>query len=276
MLSRAKPWFGALALLLVALPFVLPIFWMLSASLRQPGLPPPRTIEWIPSPITWTNYVRVFEMLPFGKYLLNSLLVTFIAVPCTLLTASLAGYATSRLGPKDRQTIVYGAIALQLVPLITLWLPRFLMFKQVGITNTFWSLLIPVVMGSAPLFTLLYYRSCRSIPTSLFEAAELDGAPQAKVWWRVAMPLVRSTTMAVSSLTFLMFWGDYLNPILYLKSQALYTLPVGLQQLQQLDKTNWPLLMAASTILVAPTVVMFLLVQKFFLQDGRLGGATVE
>ena len=88
------------------------------------------------------------------------------------------------------------------------------------------------------------------------------------------MPLARPTTMAVSSLTFVMYWGDYINPLLYLKSQKLFTLPVGLQQLQQLDKSNWPLLMAASTILVLPALVMFLLIQRFFLQESRLGGTS--
>jgi multiple sugar transport system permease protein len=259
---------------LVAVVFLAPLAALVSASLRQPGLPPPRSIEWIPNPVAWGNYAELFSLLPFGRYLANSLLVVFIAIPFTLVTASLAGYATSRLDHRQRRAVVYSAIAMQLIPITALWLPRFLIFQWFGMINTYSALLLPVLMGSAPLFVLLFYRTCISIPPSLFEAAELDGASPLGVWWRVAMPLARPTTMAVSSLTFILYWNDYINPLLYLKSQRLFTLPVGLQQLQQLDRTNWPLLLAGSTILVVPAVLMFLLVQRFFLQQGRLGGTS--
>ncbi|MCE9558459.1 MAG: carbohydrate ABC transporter permease [Armatimonadetes bacterium] len=262
------------AMILISLFFLYPLMILFSASLRQPGLAPPRTVEFIPNPISWANYIELFELLPFGKYLINSLIVTVIAIPLTLIVASLAGYATARLEPKPRQTMIYAAIAMQLIPVTALWLPRFLIFKWLGLINSFGSLLMPVLLGSAPIFMLLYTRACMTIPTSLYEAAELDGASPAKIWWRIAMPLARPTTMAVSSLTFVMYWGDYINPLLYLKSQKLFTLPVGLQQLQQLDKSNWPLLMAASTILVLPALVMFLLIQRFFLQESRLGGTS--
>lgn len=265
---------GRLVMLAISLLYILPLVILITASLRLPGLPPPRTIEWIPSPISWDNYLELFRILPFGQYLLNSLIVVVIAIPVTIVTASLAGYATSRLGHRARKVIIYSAIAMQLIPITALWLPRFLIFKSFGFINTYASLLLPVLMGSAPLFVLLYYQTCATIPDSLYEAAELDGASTVGVWWKVAMPLSRSTTMAVSSLTFIMYWNDYINPLLYLKSQSLFTLPVGLQQLQQLDKTNWPILMAASALLVLPAVIMFLMVQKFFLQGGRMAGTS--
>ncbi|RYG48229.1 carbohydrate ABC transporter permease [bacterium] len=268
-----KAW-RLLAMLCIAGLFLFPFFSVFSASLRPPGLPPPRTVEWIPSPTTWRNYGEIFRMLPFGRYLANSLFVTAVAIPLTLVTASMAGYATARLSPRPRLMIVYLAITLQIIPVTALWLPRFLIVKWLGLMDTYAALWLPVLMGSAPLYVLLYYRSCVSVPPSLYEAAELDGASTLKVWWRIAMPLARSTTMAVSALTFAMYWSDYINPLLYLKSQDRFTLPLGLQQLQQLDKTNWPLLMAASAVLILPAAIVFLLIQRFFLQESRLGGSS--
>ena len=103
-------------------------------------------------------------------------------------------------------------------------------------------------------------------------SARLEGAGALTLWRHVALPLARATTGAVAVLTFALYWSDFMTPLLYLKSQSLYTLPVGLQQLQQLDRTNWPLLMAASVALAAPPALLFLLVQRQFLRAGRLPG----
>lgn len=251
--------------------FVVPLLWVVAASLREPGLPPARTIEWISEVVAWENYRTIFTVLPFGRYTLNSLLVTGLAVPLTLLTSSWAGFAMTQLGVQARNRLVVFSIGLLMVPVTALWLTRFVLFKWLGLIDTYAALLAPALMGSSPLFVLLFFWTFRRIPGVLFESARLDGAGPVTVWARVAMPLARSTIVAVGVLTFLLYWSDFVSPLLYLKSQHLYTLPVGLQQLQQLDKTNWPLLMAASVVLTAPAVFFFLIVQRYFLQEGRLG-----
>lgn len=250
---------------------VVPLLWVLAASLREPGLPPLRVIEWIPERVAWDNYKRIFAILPFARYTLNSLLVTGLAVPVTLLSASWAGFAMAQLSIPVRSRLVIWSIGLLMVPITALWLTRFVLFKWLGLVNTFGALLAPALMGSSPLFVLLFFWTFRKIPDDLFESARLDGAGPFSIWARVAMPLATSTIVAVAVLTFLMYWSDFVSPLLYLKSQSLYTLPVGLQQLQQLDKTNWPLLMAASIVLTLPAVVFFLIVQRYFLAEGRLG-----
>lgn len=251
--------------------FVVPLLWVVAASLREPGLPPARTIEWIPQVVAWENYRQIFTVLPFGRYVLNSLLVTGLAVPLTLLTASWAGFAMTQLGAGARSRLIVWSIGLLMVPVTALWLTRFVLFEWLGLINTYGALLAPALMGSSPLFVLLFFWTFRRIPEILFESARLDGAGPLAVWARVAMPLARSTIVAVAVLTFLLYWSDFVSPLLYLKSQHLYTLPVGLQQLQQLDKTNWPLLMAASVVLTAPAVVFFFIAQRYFLQEGRIG-----
>jgi multiple sugar transport system permease protein len=259
------------SLVVVAL-FVVPLFWVVAASLRQPGLPPPRTIEWLPSPVTWFNYWRIFELVPLASYIRNSLNVVALAVPVTLITASWAGFALALLPARLRQTLVVCAILLRMVPSTALWLPRFLLFKQFMLLDTFWILVVPALMGSSPFFVLLFYWTFRRIPHELFESARLDGAGLLSIWFRIAIPLAKPTIMAVAVLTFTDYWSDFISPLLYLKSESRYTLPIGLRVLQQLDQTNWPLLMAAAVVMTVPVIGMFLLIQHFFWPESRLEG----
>ena len=257
----------------IALVFALPLLWMLSASLRQPGLPPPRYFEWVPNPVVWANYAAIFEMLPLARYVLNSLLVAGLAVPLTLLTASWAGLAMAQMPASHQRRLALLSVALLMVPLTALWLTRYVFFAWLGLTNTYGALLAPALMGTSPLFVLLFYWAFRRVPAELYEAARLEGAHALSLWWRLALPLARPTVVAVGVLTFLVYWGDFLSPMLYLRTQALYTLPLGVQQLRQLDRSNWPLLMAAATVMTVPAVLLFLAVQRYFLgEDGLAEG----
>ena len=263
--------FHAVSILISAL-FILPLVWMASASLRQPGLPPPRTVEWWPEPFAWSNYTRIFEMLPMGRYVLNSLLVAGLAVPITLVTASLAGFAMSQVNRRWRENLLGLSVVLLVVPTVAVWVARFILFRTVGLFNSYLALLAPSVMGSSPLFVLLFFWSFRRIPRELYDAARMDGAGPLEIWWRVAFPLSNATMIVVGILTFLLYWGDFTTPLFYLKSQTLYTLPVGLRQLQELDRTNWPLLLAGSMVMTLPSVLLFGIVQRFFLPENRLAG----
>lgn len=257
----------------VAVVFVLPLVWMLSASLRQPGLPPPRVFEWLPNPLVWSNYADIFALLPLARYTFNSVVVAALAVPLTLLTASWAGFAMAQLPARQRRRLVLLSLALLMVPITALWLTRYIFFAWLGLTNTYGALLAPALMGTSPLFILLFYWAFRRVPAELYEAARLEGARALTLWRRVALPLARPTLVAVGVLTFLVYWSDFLNPMLYLRSQALYTLPLGVQQLRQLDPSNWPLLMAAAVLMTGPAVALFLAVQRYFLgEDGLAEG----
>ncbi len=263
--------FHAVSILISAL-FILPLVWMASASLRQPGLPPPRTMEWWPEPLTWSNYTRIFEMLPLGRYIFNSLLVAGIAVPITLVTASLAGFAMTQLNRRGRESLLGLSVVLLVVPTVAVWVARFILFRTLGLFNSYAALLAPALMGSSPLFVLLFFWSFRRIPRELYDAARMDGAGPLEIWWRVALPLSGATVIVVGILTFLLYWGDFTTPLFYLKSQTLYTLPVGLRQLQELDRTNWPLLLAGAMVMTLPSVLLFGIVQRFFLPENRLAG----
>jgi multiple sugar transport system permease protein len=243
---------------------VLPLVWVLSASLRAPNQPPPRTIEWIPDPIAWSNYLKVFDLVPLWTYIANSLLVVAVAVPLTVVTASWAGFAMAQMASRTQRRLVVLAIMLLMVPITALWLTRFVIFRYLGLIDTAGALIAPAVMGTSPLFILLFYWTFRRIPSEVFAAARLDGAGLLQLWVTIAMPLVWPTTTAVAVLTFALFWSDFISPLIYLKTEANYTLPVGVQILQQMDSTNWPLLMAGAVLMTGPILLMFLFVQRYF------------
>jgi multiple sugar transport system permease protein len=260
------------ASLVVAALFALPLWLVLVASLRQPGLPPSRTIEWLPLAPVWTNYQRIFALVPLGQYIVNSIVVVLLAVPITLITASWAGFAMAQLGEGLRRRLLILAVVLLMVPATAIWLTRYVLFSYLLLTDTLWALIIPAFMGTSPLFVLLFYWTFRRLPEEMIASARVDGASALRLWAAIAMPLARPTILAVGVLTFVHYWSDFINPLLYLKSQRFYTLPVGLQFLQQMDRTNWPLLMAASVVMIAPVVLLFLLVQRYFWPEGRLAG----
>jgi len=245
--------------------FLLPLWWMFSASLRSPGLLPPRELEWLPAAPTFSNYIRIFYILPFGQYLLNSFLVTFSGVLLTLLTASWAGFGMSLLGKRARLRLLVLSALLQMIPVTAFWLTRFLLFSKIGITNSHFALIAPALMGTSSLFILLFYWTFRRTDRAVFESAELDGASLIQTWWHIAIPLARPALMAVGMLAFLFYWNDFINPLIYLRSQTLYTLPVGLLQLQEMDKTNWSLLMTASVVVTIPALIVFSVLQRSIL-----------
>jgi multiple sugar transport system permease protein len=268
MKNKTSSFFYHLLALTLTTVFLLPLFWMFIASLRPAGLPPSFGMNWLSSPLTLDNYIRIFEILPFARYSFNSLLVAFVGVLFTLLTASLAGFGMSLLGSKDRLRLLILSVFLQIIPFTALWLSRFLLFAKLGITNSYFSLIAPALMGTSPIYILLFYWTFRRTGRVVFESAELDGANLLQAWWQVAIPLARPALIAVGMLSFIYYWNDFINPLLYLRSQTLYTLPVGLLQLQEMDKTNWPLLMAASVVVTVPALLVFSVLQRALLSWG--------
>lgn len=256
--------------LTLVLLFVLPLWWMIVASLRPVGLPPPRTIEWWPADPQWRNYAEIFRQVPMGRYALNSLLVVLVAVPMTLLTASLAGFGLSQLRGPWRNWLLIAAIALLMVPAPAVWLFRYQLLSWLGLLTSLWALVLPAFAAGSPLLVLLFYWTFRRNPPELYEAARVEGADAWTAWRRIAMPMARPTVAAVLVLAFALYWNDFTNPVLYLYRPSTYTLPVGLQILKQLDATNWSLLMAGAVVVTLPIVLLFLALQPLFLSDNAL------
>lgn len=258
--------------LFIALAMVMPLVWMIATSLRERGSVPPRRLEWIPDPVIWSNYRDVFAALPFATMAANSVIVTSIAVPLSVLCASWGGFALAQLMPRTRRWLVAVALIAALIPTTATWVTRFVLFSHLGLIDTWWPLILPALMGTSPLFVLVYLWSFMGIPRDIFEAARLDGTSAFRTWATIAFPLVRPTTIAIAMLTFTMHWNNFTDPLIYIQSLERQTLPFALSALHQLAPTDWPLLMAAAVMLTVPAVVVFLIGQRAFIHNARGNG----
>ncbi|MCS6827649.1 MAG: carbohydrate ABC transporter permease, partial [Caldilinea sp.] len=218
----------------------------------------------------WSNYMEIFRIAPLGLQIGNSLVVSMVGMLITLLTASWAGFAMSQMAPTSRRRLVGLALLLLLIPSGAVWMPRYVLFSGLGLIDTYAALVAPALLGTRSLLALMYYWNFRRLSPELFEAASLDGASVWMVWRRIAMPLARPTTLAVAVLAFTHYWSDFVDPLLFLKSAQRFTLTVGLRMLQQMDATNWPLLMAAVVVMIAPVLALYVLLQVVLDKDASL------
>ncbi|MCG3209545.1 MAG: L-arabinose transport system permease protein AraQ [Anaerolineae bacterium] len=257
---------AGLSLLVIA--FTFPLVWMFSYSLRSTELPPPNRLEFFAPPFAVENYqIALNRYLPLGRFLLNSVVVVVVAVPLTVMTASWAGFGMSQLS-RRAQALLFGlCIAWLLVPAPTVWIPRFILFTQLGWIDTFAPLIAPALMGTSPFYVLLFYIAFSRISREVYDVARLEGAGPLRIWYSIALPSAAPSVITVVMLAFTFFWNDYVSPLLYMRTLFNYTLPVGIQLLQQSARSNFPVLMAASVIMVAPIVLLFGLLQRFFLQE---------
>lgn len=257
-------WYAALGV--VCAVFLFPLVWMVSYSLRATNLPPPTRLEFFAPPFAFENYTRLDAYMNVAQLAWNSLRVVILAVPLTLVFASFAGFAIAQLPARWRTFLLTLCVALMLVPAVATWIPRFVLFTELGWTDTLLPLLAPTVMGSNPFFVILFALAFRRVPMEVYESAYLDGAHALRIWWSVAMPLARPATIAVATLAAVFYWSNYIDPFLYLRTEENYTLPYGVQLLEMAQENNFPLLMAASVLVVAPVLVLFLIAQRYFLQ----------
>lgn len=270
--ARREPWWKPGVIALVGGVFLLPMIWAVSTSLREPGAPLPREIDWVPSPIAWGNYRAVFQIIDASRFVLNSLIVAAVAVPGTIVFASLAGFAMSQVSSQMRRRLVVLSALCLMVPLTAIWIPRFLLFKEAGSMNKLSALMAPSLMGTSPFFALIFLWAFLNVPREIYEAARLDGAGAYRIWAGIGLPQVRSAIGAVAVLSFVHYWNSFVEPLLLMRTPDRYTVSLGLRMLYSLDETNWPIIMAGSVLVTAPVIVLFVLAQNVFLGSwGRAG-----
>jgi multiple sugar transport system permease protein len=240
---------------------------MLTGSLRKAGLPPPRTPELVPSEPTLESYRRAFELVDLARYTFNSALVVAIAVPLTVLFASWAGFAMARLPRRAGAWLVAASLVSLMVPITALLVPRFAIFSWLGLTDTYVPLVAPALIGMSPFYVLLFYWGFRRIPSELFEACRLEGLSPFTVWRRIALPLARPVTVAVAVLAAVFTWSNFLDPLIYLFDEDNFTLPLGLRSLAQVDRQDFPLLLAGAVTATVPVIAAFVYVQRYFLNE---------
>lgn len=237
---------------------------MVFASLRSPLFGPPDGFQLLVGRPTLDSYSFVFNLIPLWRQASNSLIVAAIAVPITVVVASLAGFAIVSAGPRLRRRLIVLTVLVQMVPLTALWVPRFVMFRWAGVTDTFVPLIAPALMATSGFYVLIFALAYHRIPRDVLHAAALDGWGPFSIWRRVAFPLAKPAAFAVAVLAFTVYWSNFIDPLIYLSDTRLYTVPLGLRALQTLEPQNFPILLAASVIATLPPVLAFLLAQRAF------------
>ncbi|MBI2939546.1 MAG: carbohydrate ABC transporter permease [Chloroflexi bacterium] len=258
-------------LVLCSIVFAIPFLWLVSTSvkpLRQVFDWPP---VWIPNPIVWQNYPDVFDYAPFHLYLVNTLIIAVANIVGPLLSCSLAAYGFARLRAPGRDVIFFVLISTMMVPGIVTLVPLYILFSKLDWINTFYPLTVPVLLGS-PFTIFLLRQFFLTIPIELEEAAIIDGSSRLGLWWRILMPLCKPALATVCVFGFLHAWNDFTGPLIYLNDQSKYTLSLGLQVFQRAEGSQWGLLMAASTMVTFPVIVVFFLAQRQFIQGITLTG----
>ena len=255
---------------ILALVFVFPFLWMVSTSFKYEIDVMEFPVRLIPKRWNFTNYVNVFKNSDFPSYYLNTIKVTGIVVMGELCITTLAAYAFARLRFRGKQLLFTLYLSTMMIPGQVLLLPKYMYFSMLHITNTHLALIMP---GLFSVFGVLLMRQVFSqIPFEFTEAAYLDGASHPKIFLNLILPLAKPGIMTLLLLSFTWSWNDYMNPLVFLSNEKLFTLTVGLQRFQEEASTNYALIMAGATISLVPIIAVFLFTQKYFIESFASAG----
>jgi multiple sugar transport system permease protein len=255
-----------------ALVLALPLIWLVSTSLKtgaQIFIMPPK---WIPEPVVWQNYSEAFQVVPFHHYFWNTIQVVALSTIGTLLTSSLAAFAFARLRFPGRGLLFLLVISTLMLPNIVTLIPTFIVFRYLGWINTLKPLIVPFWLGGSAFNIFLIRQFFMTIPYDLDEAARIDGASNFRIYWNILLPLSQPVLAAVAIFSFIHHWNDFFLPLIYLQDPSKWTMAIGLQGFKDLYSTSWNLMMAASTAMIIPLLVLFFMAQRYFVSGIHLSG----
>ena len=251
-------------LLVLALAMLVPLLWLVSTSLKGPAeniFTSPPTL--LPSQPSFEAYGRLFRDNPMLTYLLNSTIVSGLAVIANLVFCSLAAYPLARMRFAGRGLVLALVVATILIPFQVVMIPLYLLMVQVGLRNTLWALIIPQAATAFGIFLLR--QSFLGVPVELEEAARSDGCSPIGEWWNVMLPAARADLITLAMFVFIGTWSDFLWPLVILDDPKLYTLPLGLQQLASSFSLDWRLVAAGSVVSILPVLAIFIGLQRYIL-----------
>ena len=251
-------------LLLIAVAMLVPLFWLVSTSLKGPAenifTTPPALL---PSQPSLEAYQRLFADNPMLGYIRNSAIVSGLAVLANLLFCSLAAYPLARMRFAGRGLVLALVVATILIPFQVVMIPLYLLMVQLGLRNTLWALIIPQAATAFGIFLLR--QSFAGVPVELEEAARIDGCTPLGEWWNVMIPAARADLITLAMFVFIGTWSDFLWPLVILDDPNLYTLPLGLQQLASSFSLDWRLVAAGAVVSILPVLALFIGLQRYIL-----------
>ncbi|MGW3424061.1 carbohydrate ABC transporter permease [Streptomyces phaeochromogenes] len=254
------------ALVLCALLTMLPFVWVISGSLRSldeirsdPG-------AWVPQHLTFDNFERLFTTEGFGRFLVNSVVVAVMVVAGNIVAASAAGYALAKLDFAGRRIAFAAVMGAMMMPLTSVFVTQFVITVDLGLADTLTGVALPSV--ALPLSVFIMRQYAMSIPDELLEAARIDGAGEFRIFFGIFLPLAGPAVATITIMSFLSSWNNFLWPLIVAQSMSSYTLPVGLAATSQATAhvTDYGLLLAGAIVVMLPVLVLFLFLQRYFVQ----------
>jgi multiple sugar transport system permease protein len=270
-MTSSRRWFTLASypvLTLLAAACLIPFVWMLLTALK------PETevfnMAWLPSRPAWENFPRAFAAFPFGRFLGNTIVVAVGSTGLHLLTSVLAAYAFARLRFRGRDILFLLYLGTLMIPQQVTIVPLFLMMRDVGWVDTYWALILPSAFHALGVFLLRQF--FMTIPRELEESALIDGAGRLRILWQIIVPLSKPALATLAVFTFIREWNSFLWPLIVTTSPEMRTLSVGLSLFNGQYGTEWHLLMAAATVTLLPTLLIFAVAQRYFVAGIALTG----
>ncbi|VGO21328.1 carbohydrate ABC transporter permease [Pontiella sulfatireligans] len=281
-LTRRQKWAAHVVLVVLCIPFLMPIVWMVATSLKSNEDIFPQENQaaitfnissMLPKDPQWQNYKAALQTGPFHLYLRNSLLLCTLNVIGAVFSSALAAYGFARLRFPGKEGLFILLIATMALPRHVTMIPVFTIFKMLGWYGTLLPLIVPAFFGN-PFFIFLLRQFFQTIPADLAEAGTIDGAGEFRIFSQIMLPLAKPALITCALFQFLATWNDFFGPLLYINDPAKYTVAYGLQQFMGSHGTAWAQLMAVATLFTLPIVILFFCAQKVFIQGISTTGAT--
>ncbi len=257
-------------LIALALVMLVPFVWMLSASFKLDKDVFIFPIEWIPKNPRWQNYVDIWSKIPLMTFVLNTVKLTVIVTFLQLLTSSFAAYAFAKLDFKGKDLLFLAYIATIAVPWQVYMVPQFMMMRSMGLADTHLAIIFLQAFSAFGVFMMKQFYE--GIPTELCEAARIDGMTEYQIWYRIMLPLSKPSLSTLTIFTFVSTWNDFLGPLIYLTTESKKTLQLGLRMFISQFGSEYGLIMAASVLSLIPVLIVFLSLQKYFVEGVAASG----
>lgn len=267
-------WLLYIILILVCLPFVMPIIWMFMSSFKSSADIFQRPFTFNISSVNFQNFRDVFTEYPFARQYFNSVFIALITVPITMLIAAVAGYAFARLNFWGRDTIFILSLVAMMIPSELTAVPQFIGFKQLSLVNTHLPvILLQIFSATGALAVFLMRQHFITLPKELEEAGRVDGLGHFGVFWYIMLPLAKPALATVAIFAVINSWNDYFNPLIYLNDERLLTLPLALQRFTDpLGGVYWNLTLAGGVLVALPVLITFMLAQRQFIESLAASG----
>lgn len=257
-------------LLVLAILVLIPFFWMLSSSFKQNNEVFSVPIKWIPNEFHWDNYSKIWTTIPLATFMKNTIFLSVVITVIQLFTSSFAAYGFSKMHFKGRDFLFLAYIGTIAVPWQVYMVPQFIMMRKLGLTDKLISLVLMQSFTTFGVFLLKQYYS--SIPDELCESARMDGLSEWGIYRKIILPLTKPALASLTIISFVTTWNDYMGPFIYLTSTENKTIQLGLKMFVSLYDAEYALIMAASVVSILPVAIVFLSMQKYFVEGIATSG----